>query len=255
MKLDHIKLENLKPAALNVRKHGGDDLGDLIPSIRSIGVIQPLLVRKNCEGFEVIAGNRRLKAAQALSASDFAITELPCAILEDGDDAKAIEASLAENTARLPMDELDQFEAFRALTAQGRTPEDIAADFGVTERLVRQRLAIANLHTPILSAVRNGEIKGETMRILTMATKKQQKEWFRLFRDPECNAPSGVRLKAWLFGGAEIPVSNALFDPSAYKAPIKGDLFGEECLNSLTIDIALQVHALTPSFEGNSVFF
>ena len=54
MKLEHIKLDDLKPAALNVRKHGGENVDDLIASMRSLGIIQPLLVRKNCEGFEVI---------------------------------------------------------------------------------------------------------------------------------------------------------------------------------------------------------
>ncbi len=228
MKLEHIKLEDLKQTDLNVRKHGGDNVDDLKSSIRSIGIIQPLLVRKNCQGYEVIAGNRRFKAALSLANDNHALRDIPCAILEDGDDAKALEASLAENIARLPMDELDQYEAFKALIDAGKTVEEIANDFGVTERLVRQRMAIANLHPPILKAYRREEIKGETMRILTLATKKQQREWYKLFRDPKAHAPQTWHLKAWLFGGAEIPVSNALFELKHYKSAIKGDLFGDE---------------------------
>lgn len=61
MKLQHIELSELKVSPVNVRKRGaGEDLGELIASIRSLGVIQPLLVRPNCEGYEVIAGQRRL---------------------------------------------------------------------------------------------------------------------------------------------------------------------------------------------------
>jgi ParB family chromosome partitioning protein len=57
MKLQHIELSQRKLSPMNARKHGaGEDLGELIASIRSLGVIQPLLVRPNCEGYEVVAG-------------------------------------------------------------------------------------------------------------------------------------------------------------------------------------------------------
>ncbi|MEZ0081516.1 ParB/RepB/Spo0J family partition protein [Bradyrhizobium japonicum] len=228
MKLQHIELSQLKVSPVNVRKRGAEeDLGELIASIRSLGVIQPLLVRSNCEGFEVIAGQRRLLACQALQAESGNVGPLPCAVLENGDDATALEASLAENVARLPMDEIDQYEAFAALTAQGRSIADIASQFGVTELLVKRRLAISALIPSVLNAYRTGAIEPETIQQLTMATKAQQKAWMKLFRDPEEHTPTGRRLKAWLFG-AEIPVSSAIFPPETYTGNIVSDLFGEE---------------------------
>lgn len=227
MQLDYIDLKDLKPAPINVRKHGGDNVDDLLPSMRAIGLIQPLLVRKNCQGFEVVAGARRLKAANLLVDENREFESLPCAILEDGDDATAIAASLAENVARLPMDEIDQFHAFKALADQGRSVDAIASDFGVTDRLVKQRLALASLLPAILDAYRDEEIDAKTLRILTMASAKQQRAWLKLHRSPKERAPQAWQLKAWLFGG-EIPVSNAIFDLADYTAPIKSDLFGEE---------------------------
>ena len=227
MELQHINLENLKPAAANVRKVGGKDVADLVPSIRSLGVLQPLLVRRNCEGFEIIAGQRRYHALHKL-AEEGDIAPVPCIVMQQGDDARAIEASLAENVARLPMDDIDQFKAFAALIKQGEDVEGIAAKFGITERLVRQRLAIANIIGPILTLYRKDEIHPETLRILTMATKKQQQAWLALYRSEDEHAPEGYRLKCWLFGGAQIPVSNALFDEADYDGAIMGDLFGEE---------------------------
>lgn len=56
MKLTHINLADLKPSALNVRKSGAGDVGELIASIRALGVIQPLLVRGDENGFEVSRG-------------------------------------------------------------------------------------------------------------------------------------------------------------------------------------------------------
>lgn len=210
-----------------MRKKGAKDIADLVPSIRSLGLLQPLLVRQNCEGFEVIAGQRRFYALQKLSEEQN-IEPVPCIIMAKGDDAKAIEASLAENIARLPMDEIDQYKAFASLVKQGQGAEEIATLFGITERLVTQRLAIANLISPILTAYRKDEIQPSTIRILTMATKRQQKDWLALFNSDDDYAPEGYQLKNWLFGGANIPTENALFDLADYKGGIVAELFGEE---------------------------
>ena len=232
MELQHIKIENLKPTNINVRKKGAKDIDDLLPSIRSLGVLQPLLVRPkthsaDCEGYEIIAGQRRYHALVKL-AEEGDIEAVPCIIMEEGDNAKAIEASLAENIARLPMDEIDQYKAFAALIKEGKNVADIASQFGITERLVQQRLAIANLISPILTLYRNEEIFSDTVRKLTMASKSQQKAWLALFNSEDEHAPHGNALKNWLFGGANILVQNALFDLADYKGSIVSDLFGED---------------------------
>ncbi len=226
MKLTHLPLTQLKIAPVNVRKHGAKDVGDLLPSIRSLGLIQPLLVRSNCEGFEVVAGQRRFNALTKL-ADEMEVDPVPCIIMDEDDDAKAIEASLAENIIRLPMDEIDQYKAFAALVKQGSTVPEIASQFGVTERLVTQRLAIANLIDPILNAYRREDIGVDTVRALTMASCKQQKAWWALFKDEDAYAPQGYALKEWLFGGKDILVENALFDEADYPGSVISDLFGD----------------------------
>ncbi|MBB4305099.1 ParB family chromosome partitioning protein [Rhodobium orientis] len=227
MKLTHLTLDQLKPAKVNVRKKGGKDVADLVPSIRSLGLLQPLLVRPNCEGFEIVAGQRRYHALTKL-AEEAEAQPVPCIVMEDGDDAKAIEASLAENVARLPMDEIDQYKAFAALVGEGKDVADIASEFGVTERLVKQRLAIANIIGPILTAFRRGDIGAETLRTMTLATKRQQQDWWALFKDEDAYAPHGYALRQWLFGGQQIPVENALFEIEEYVGAIVADLFGDE---------------------------
>lgn len=227
MQLQHIDLADLKTAAVNVRKHGSREVGDLVSSIRSLGVLQPLLVRPNCEGYEIVAGQRRYRALLKL-AEEGGTDPVPCIVMQDGDDARAIEASLAENTARLPMDEIDQYKAFAALVKEGAEPEEIASRFGVTTRLVQQRLAIANLIPPILTAYRRDDIRPETLRILTMASRSQQKAWLALHRSEDEYAPEGHALKNWLFGGEDIPTGNALFDPADYPGSIVADLFGKD---------------------------
>lgn len=225
MELQHIDLNQLKTTKLNVRKVGGKDTADLEASIKSLGIIQPLLVRPNCEGFEVVAGQRRYHALTKL-AEENVIDPVPCIVMAEDDDAKAIEASLAENIARLPMDEIDQYRAFSALSKQGKSVEDIAAQFGITDRAVKQRLALGNLHPPILNAYRKEQISAGTIRSLTLATPKQQKDWWALFKGDEY-APQGHNLKEWLFGGASIATENALFDLKDYEGAFVTDLFGD----------------------------
>lgn len=227
MTLQHINITDLTVSPLNVRKYGAKDCADLVTSIRTMGLLQPLLVRPTENGFEVIAGQRRLNACLIL-AEEGASDPIPCLVMREGDDAAAIEASLAENIDRLPMDEVDQFKAFTKLVGEGRSVEAIAQTFGLTERLVTQRLALGRLHGPILTAYRKDDIHAHDIRLLTMATPKQQRAWWGLVKDEEAYAPTGQRLKDWLFGGAHIPTSNALFDVEASDLAVIADLFGDE---------------------------
>lgn len=228
MTLQFIDIDALSVSSLNVRKYGAKDCADLVTSIRAIGLLQPLLVRETDQGFEVIAGQRRLNACRILAEEDGKSDPLPCLIMGERDDATAIEASLAENIERLPMDEVDQYKAFAKLAKEGRDTEDIAASFGITERMVHQRLALGRLYAPILTAYRKGDIHARDIRSLTMASPKQQKAWWALVKDEDANVPTGQRLKDWLFGGTHIPVANALFDVDASGLVVVTDLFGED---------------------------
>jgi ParB family transcriptional regulator, chromosome partitioning protein len=229
MDLMHIPLTELKIAKTNVRfgvKKA--DFKDLIPSIKERGILQPLLVRPNGQGYEIVAGRRRFLAACELEKEGTAIEAVPCAVMAKGDDATAVEASLIENVAHLPMDEMDQFEAFQRLLKEGRNVAEIAHIFGITELTVKRRLAIANLHPKIRQLYRTEEIDAETLRSLTLATKQQQKDWLVLWDDEEQHAPRGSYLKKWLLGGENIPTTVALFDLASYQGQIITDLFGEE---------------------------
>lgn len=68
MEITYIELTNVKTSPLNVRKLGDKDGADLMPIIRRKGVQQPLMVRPNCEGFEIAAGQPRFNACTALEA-------------------------------------------------------------------------------------------------------------------------------------------------------------------------------------------
>lgn len=236
MKLDFIPLASLSVSRANMR-HGKrpPDVGDILPSVRARGVLVPVLVRAGGAGgtFEIVAGRRRFHAALAVAAErpdDAGAVMLPCAIIDDSDDAAAVEASLIENIARLDPDEVAQWETFVRLTREGRTPADIAATFGLADSVVRRVLALGNLLPRIRSLYRQGDIDTATVRHLTLATKRQQQAWLALLDDAQSHAPTGERLRAWLFGGAAIPAEHALFDVDASGLAVTEDLFKNACL-------------------------
>lgn len=231
MQLQHIPLDKLDVSACNMRHaKRAPNVSDILPSVRARGILQPLLVRPNGEDerFEIVAGRRRYFAAKAVAEEGGGVEPVPCAVMEPGDDAGALEASLIENAARLDPDEMSQYETFAWLAKEGKSVADIAETFGITEVMVKRRLALGNLMPRIRTAYRKGEIDAETVRHLTLASKAQQKDWLALFADPEQYAPRGFQLKQWLFGGQSIPTSAALFPVEDYPGQIVADLFGED---------------------------
>ncbi|HTU09551.1 MAG TPA: ParB N-terminal domain-containing protein [Allosphingosinicella sp.] len=230
MELKHIDIAKLCISAANMRAKGKPDLSHILPSIRARGVLVPLIVRpaEAEDRFEIVAGKRRYHAALAVAEEGGGEDSLPCAIMAAGDDAAALEASLIENIARLDPDEVTLWETFTRLVREGRAPEDIALTFGLTELQVKRTLALGNLLPRIRGLYRKGDIDVATVRHLTLASKARQREWLALVDDPEARCPTGHQLKAWLFGGASVPVSAALFDLTEYSGELVSDLFGDE---------------------------
>ena len=231
MQLTHVNLENLSISALNMR-HGkrAPDVSDILPSVCARGVLVPLLVRPNGsdQTYEIVAGRRRYFAAKTVAEEKGEAAPLPCAVLDTGDDADALEASLIENILRLDPDEMSQYETFYRMVKEGKSVPDIAASFGLTEQQVKQRLALGNLHPKIRALYRAEDIDPETVRALTMATKKQQIAWLKLFEDDDDNLPLGSSIKHWLCGNAAIPTTAALFPLEDYPGQTTADLFGED---------------------------
>lgn len=239
MKLDFIPLDKLSVSKANMRyAKKAPDVSDILSTVRKRGVIQPVIVRANCppDAFEIIAGSRRFHAALIVASERRATGEddgetalLPCAILDEGDDADAVEASLIENMARLDPDEVTQWETFTRLVKEGRKLDDIAMTFGLPELTIKRVLALGNLLPRIRQMYAREEIDRATVRHLTLASKSQQKSWLALADDPDTYVPTGHQLKAWLLGGQSIGAKYALFDIEASGIATIADLFGDDC--------------------------
>lgn len=235
MQLANIDLGKLFVSKTNMRHADkAPDVSDILPTVKARGVIVPLIVRPgDDEGkpglFGIVAGARRFHAASLAAQENGESEPLPCAVMEPGDDAAALEASLIENIGRLDPDEVSQWDTFtRLVRKEGRSIAQIGQTFGLTELYVRRVLALGNLLPRIRKLYRGGAIGAADIRHLTLATRAQQKEWLALFDNPEEYCPTGQQLKAWLFGGASISTRAAIFPLEDYTGKIVTDLFGED---------------------------
>ena len=186
-----IPLNKLVPFAGNVRKtHNKRFIAELAASIRSHGLQQNLVVRKEGAKYAVIAGGQRLKALMQLAKEgDLKPTyRVPCRIADGDFDASEI--SLAENVLRDDMHPADRFEAFRDLVDKGHSTADIAARFGVAEKSVRQLLKLARVSPAVLKAYREGKLILEQVMAFAVsddhAAQEQVLEQVRPTHTPRC---------------------------------------------------------------------
>lgn len=231
MELKHIDIACLSVSPTNMRGvKKALDLTNILPSVRARGILVPLIVRQNGSPttYEIVAGKRRYHAAMVVAQEEGSVEPLPCAVMEAGDDAAALEASLIENIARLDADEMTQCETFTRLVREGRNVEDISLTFGLTTLQVKRTLALGNLLPRIRNLYRADRIDAVTVRHLTLATKAQQRDWLALLDSENDHAPMGQNLKSWLMGGVAITTKVALFDLASYSGEIISDLFGED---------------------------
>jgi ParB family transcriptional regulator, chromosome partitioning protein len=163
MMIQAIPLAKLVPSRRNVRRQtdAAADL-QLKADIAARGLLQNLVVTSAAKpkgSFAVEAGGRRLAALKTLAADGVLPKsfEVPCLVL-DGTDARALEASLAENFQRLAMNPADECLAFEHLINQGATVEGVATRFGLTTRFVEGRLRLAGLAPVVFEALGRGDI-------------------------------------------------------------------------------------------------
>ncbi len=226
-----VPLSHLVPSRRNPRKvkSGREAQQRLVALIRSQGLLQPLVVRPvegKSKHFEVVAGNRRLRALREIHRND-GDPKIPC-VLRDVDAATADAMSLGENFGREAMHPLDEAEAFAKLaTSDGKDARAISSEFGVTEHYVRQRLKLSTLAQPVKAAHREGKIDTATAEAFAAVPPERQLEvWQELKGSPRhAEHVRNVIAHAW------IDATHALFDIGTLpESAVSRDLFGDRVL-------------------------
>ncbi len=130
-----ISLEEVAPNPQQPRKDFAQDaLADLVDSIRSHGVIQPVTVRRSRLGFELISGERRVRASRIAG-----LEEIPAYVIDVDTDLKMLELAIVENVQRKDLNPIEEAESYHRLIEEcGLRQEDVA------ERIAKDRTTVSN---------------------------------------------------------------------------------------------------------------
>ena len=154
-----IPAEEINPNPDQPRTEVGD-LTELVASVREKGVLEPIIIRPHEGRFQIIAGERRYRAALEVE-----LDEVPC-IVRDASDEEALELALIENLQRKDLDAFEEAEGFRSLAEKfGYTHSDLAKRIGKSRTSITESLALAAMPGVVRDACRRADISSKSLLI------------------------------------------------------------------------------------------
>ncbi|MDD5474944.1 MAG: ParB/RepB/Spo0J family partition protein [Syntrophales bacterium] len=164
-------IEELKPNSFQPRRSfNGNEISKLAESIGTSGIIQPIIVRKSPPGYEIIAGERRWRAAQ-----EAGLREVPV-IIREATDRDLAEWSIIENLQREELNPIEEADAYNRLISTFKlAQEEIAARVGKDRSTIANMLRLLKLPSPVKEALINETISaGHARAILTLESTSDQ---------------------------------------------------------------------------------
>lgn len=171
-RVQRVPLTRIRPCPFQPRKDFSPEaLRELSDSIKEQGIVQPLIVREVQDHLELIAGERRWRAAQLLG-----LAEVPV-IVREADDRAVLELALIENLQRENLNAIEEAQGYAQLISQFRlTQEDVAARVGKSRAVVANALRLLKLAPALQGYVREGRLSvGHAKVILGLAGERQQR--------------------------------------------------------------------------------
>jgi ParB family chromosome partitioning protein len=170
-RVERVALSNIVPSPLQPRKSfHSEQLQELVESIREHGIIQPLIVRKVDGKCELIAGERRWRAATLLG-----LKEAPV-IVRQASDRDVLELALIENLQREDLNPIEEAHAYRRLAEEfSLRQEDIAQRVGKSRSVVANSLRLLDLHSQVQAYLAQGRLSvGHSKVLLALQNQEEQ---------------------------------------------------------------------------------
>jgi ParB family chromosome partitioning protein len=173
-----IAVDQIRPSRQQVRsRFDAEPLGELAESIRLHGVLQPLLVRRLADGYELIAGERRWRAARLAG-----LRTVPAVVRADTGNDEQLVLGLIENLQRTDLDAIEEARGLRRLIEEfGLTHEDVAQRLGKHRVSVTQSLRLLGGCAAVQSAVAAGAISaGHARALIALESQASQEQGLKV---------------------------------------------------------------------------
>lgn len=169
-----VPLSKIKPNPFQPRKvFRAEELQDLVQSVKERGILQPIVVRKKGELWEIIAGERRYRAAQKLGHLTIPVIEVTAS------DVESLELALIENLQRSDLSPLEEAEGYRRLQDEfNMTQEQIAQKVGKDRATVANAMRLLKLSPEVKAMLASGALTAGHARVLAaLPTPQEQYKW------------------------------------------------------------------------------
>jgi len=258
-----LPIEALRPNPQQPRKSFSPEaMRELVESVRRHGILQPVIVRRSSQGYELISGERRWRAAREVGLS-----RIPATVRDGVQDEEMLELALVENVQREDLDAIERARGYRAMMDTLHiTQEQVAEKVGLQRATVANHLRLLDLPEQVQAAVSKGLISmGHARALLALEGHKQRLEAMeRIAReglsvrqaealarpqpDPRSKAPQATLVphQAWI-GELERRLRDSLGtrvtlrNRRGYKGQIVVDYFNRADLERLTERLAPRV--------------
>jgi ParB family chromosome partitioning protein len=257
----YLAIDTIHESATNPRRTFDEaKLHELAESIRQHGLIQPLTVRPNNEGFEIVAGARRYRAS--LLAEQFSV---PSRIVELTD-AQALEWQLVENSQRVDVHPYEEAQGFqRLLDIPGYDVAALVEKSGKSASHIYARLSLLQLIPDVAEAFTQERITASHANLIARLPQERQSEafeqcWRKDWQDKEPHLLPAKHLAAWIQTNLYLPLADAPFDRedptlnpvagacvtcprrSGYNTSLFCDVQGDQCLDSPCYQGKVEAH-------------
>lgn len=169
--ISYIDLDLIEPNKDQPRREfEKESLQELKESIKQFGIIQPIIVRRKKDKYEIIAGERRWRAAKSTG-----LKNIPC-IIKETDDKKAMKIALIENIQRENLNPIEEALAYKSLMEDYKlTQEDLAKTIGKSRSYIANTVRLMNLDPEIIENISKGKLTSGHGRALLAISNKEER--------------------------------------------------------------------------------
>ena len=257
----YLAIDTIHESTTNPRRTFEESkLHELAESIRQHGLIQPLTVRPNADGFEIVAGARRFRAAQLAE-----LFSVPARIVEI-DDAQSLEWGLVENAQRVDVHPYEEAQGFQCLLDMpGYDVAALAAKTGKSASHIYARLSLLQLIPAVAEAFTQERITASHANLIARLPQESQAAafeqcWRKDWQDKEPHLIPAKHVSAWIQNNLYLALADAPFDRedptlnpaagacvtcprrSGFNTSLFCDVQGDQCLDASCYQTKLTAH-------------